>query len=224
MIPAYVSVLGFFCLPMPIAAQAAPQEPAAKRLLSQDGALLQEAESELLAARAKLIADLSGIIRDHENQRRRKASVEAAMFILGEMRAPEAAGVLASYIAFPHQLPSDGQRRVVVISGVGLMHWPAAEALIKIGMPCVPAVLDKLADTDNSDQGEACLAVLHALLERDSVSEVLGKAIARERDAKRRFRLEAGLRLLSDGKVTPLSDLGPPFFRPHRWNPRTPAR
>jgi hypothetical protein len=199
-------------------AQAVPQEPAATRLLSQEGTVRQEAKSELLAARAKLITDLSGIIRDHDNQLFRTASVKSAMLILGEMRAPEAAEVLASYIAFPQKLPPAG-RRVVVMRGGSATHWPAAEALIKIGAPCVPAVVDKLAHTDNSDEGEACLAVLHALRERDSVSEALGKAIAQERDTKRRFRLEAGLRLLSEGKATPLSHLGPHPLRPPRWPP-----
>jgi hypothetical protein len=221
MIPGYVWALGFLCLGMPLAAQSAPAEPAATRLLSQDGAVIHEAKTELLAARAKLIADLSAIIRDHENQLWRRASVHAAILILGEMRAPEAAEVLASYIAFPQQLPPAG-RRPVVISAGSTTHWPAAEALIKIGMPCVPALLDKLAQTDNTDEGEACLAVLHALRERDSVWELLEKAIARETDAGRRFRLEAGLALLSEGKVTPLGDLGPHPLRPERWPPPAP--
>jgi hypothetical protein len=184
---------------------------------------MDEAKTELLAARAKLIADLSAIIRDHENQRQRTASVRSAMFILGEMRAPEAAEVLASYIGFPQQLPSDGQRHVVVTRGGSGRSWPAAEALIKIGMPCVPAVLDKLAQTDSTYDGEACLAVLDALRQRDSVSEVLEKAIARQRDAGRRFRLEAGLELLSGGEVTPLSDLAPELFRTPHWPPPAPA-
>jgi len=218
--------LGFFYLTIGLAA-AAEEKPsedsAAKRLLTQGGGVREEAQSELLAARAKLISDLSAIIRDHENQLWRTASVSVAMSILGEMRAPEAAEVLASYIAFPQVLPSDGRRLVMIVSTGSTTHWRAAEALIKIGAPCVPAVVDKLAHTDNSDEGEACLAVLHALLERDSVSQVLEKAIARERDAKSRSRLEAGLTLLSEGKVTPLSDLGPHPLRPPRWPPRAPA-
>jgi hypothetical protein len=217
--------LGFFYLTIGLAA-AAEEKPsehsAAERLLSQEGGQLEEAQSELLAARAKLIADLSGIIRDHENQRHRTAAVHSAMFILGEMRAPEAAEVLAEYIGFPQVLPP-GRGILVIPGGMGRRWRPAAEALIKIGAPCVPAVVDKLAHTDNSDEGEACLAVLDALRKRDSVSQVLEKAIARERDAKRRSRLEAGLSLLSEGQVAPLSHIGWELFRTPRWPPRAPA-
>ncbi len=178
-------------------AQPQPKEPAVKRLLSKDASTREEAQQELLAARTDLISQLISIVDSEENHQTRRESVRATMFILGEMRATEAVSVLVKYIAFadeptvltatPHRLGSGPLSQV-----------PAVEALVKIGEPCLKAIIGKLATTYNVREQAACIRVLIELRERDAASAMLADAIAKEQDTKKRERLHSSRgRLLS---------------------------
>ena len=203
---------------LPLLAQAAqrpPGEAAVERLLSEDRAAIREAERELLAARGELVDELIAIVRTCVNDPAKEESAKAAMRILGEMRAVEAAEVLASYVAFPQVVPYDPGG--LAPERGGLRHfWPAAEALLKIGDPAIPRVVAKVPTTDDITEQRTCLAVLVKLTDGAAVRGMLTQAINLEQDGRRRARLEVALNLLpgvAAGTAGPrLED--PPWLRP----------
>jgi hypothetical protein len=180
-------------------------QPAAARLLADDAETRDEAKGELLAARADLISALVSIVGDEENQTARPESVRAAMFILGEMRATEAIGVLVANIAFPDTLPPPaapppggfvGTGSLYTIRSRPLEQWPAVEALTKIGEPCLQPIIGKLATTGDVREMGACIRVLTELRDDDSASLLLAHAIAQQADHEARQRLLGALNLL----------------------------
>lgn len=176
-----------------------------EKLLSEDGQTIVEARDELLATRKDLTGRLISIIEDKKNLQKKQASVEAAMFVLGEIRAVEAIEVLVDHIGYPYVLESPGGQYSAIVTGGrtgrGLKGMqkvcPAVPALIKIGEPCLNGVISKLASTDNTLECRACLSVLVGLRERESVIEILDKAIGKEKEAERRDRLHKSLDWLS---------------------------
>ncbi len=185
------------------------QTTAVERLLSKDGQEIYEAQNELLTARKDLIARLINIVKNNENRLKRQASVRAAMFILGEMRAVEAIGVLAEHIGFPYIREPGGEPRPGPPVGMGTIRrglkgtqktYPAVEALVKIGEPCLDDVITKLSSTDHVLEEKACLGVLVGLRQRDSVIEMLKDAMKKKTDTKKKDRLQRGLDLLAQMK------------------------
>jgi len=177
------------------------KEPAINRLLSNDATVIQEARQELSAARHDLIWQLVSIVDDGDNLRTRPASVQAAMFLLGEMRATEAVKALVEHIAFPIVLLPIGEPAPGLFLGThqgpDFSEWlPAVEALTKVGEPCLTELLDKLSATDNILEQQACLCVLTELRERDAASAMLVDAIAKEQDTKKQERLRNSLDML----------------------------
>ena len=182
------------------------RRPAIERLLSGDVQEIRKVRDELLADRADLIARLVSIIQDEDNLRTRYVSVSAAMFILGEMRATEAVEPLVKHIAFPWVVPPGGEPRPGPPLGSSVVRpwWraqethPAVEALVKIGEPCLPEVLNKLASTGGGSEEASCLCLLVGLRERDVVAEILKDAIEKETDTERRTRLNNSLNRLAE--------------------------
>lgn len=173
------------------------------RLLSKDNIEVYEAQNELIAARKDLIAQLITIIKDKENLTRKKASVRAAIFLLGEMRATEAIETLVEHISYPFVY----EERALIVQEIhggmisrGLKDmgrtYPAVRALIKIGEPCISSIITKLALTENVSEEKACLGVLVGLRQRDFVIGMLKETISKETDSKKR-RLQSSLDLLS---------------------------
>jgi len=176
-----------------------------ERLLSKDGKEIYEAQNELFTARKDLIGQLINIVKDKQNRLRRRASVRAAMFILGEMRAVEAVQVLVDHIGFPQVYEYTGESIPVDAEG-GMLHrgikgfqktYPAVKALIKIGEPCFSDLISKLSSTDHMTEKKACLGVLVGLRQRDSVIEMLKDAIKKETDTQKKDRLQSSLDLLA---------------------------
>ncbi len=186
------------------AAPLAPKELAVKRLLADAPGTRKKAQNELLAARSKLISDLSKIVDDKNIQIKRTDSVLKAMFILGEMRAVEAVDVLVANIAFPDNLPPDTTfRRNVTVGLSGTIRTRpfrtcrAVEALTKIGQPCIKAIINELATTDGMSERYACIRVLIELRKDDEVAAMLKHAIKQESAPKKIERLQKGLDTLS---------------------------
>ena len=176
-------------------AQSQPKEPAINRLLSNNASTREEAKQELLTARTDLISQLISIVDSEENHQTRRESVRATMFILGEMRVTEAVSVLVKYVAFADDAPdftAAGHR----LGSRPLSQMPAVEALVKIGEPCLKAIIGKLATTYDVREQAACIRVLIELRERDAASAMLVDAIAQETDLKKRERLHNSLDML----------------------------
>lgn len=172
-------------------------------LLSKDGEVIHEVQNELLAARKHLITRLIGIIKEKENRTKNQASVHAAILILGEIRALEAIEALVEYIGFPRLYETEAG--IISVQGGSMLDrglkgigntYPAVQALINIGEPCLDNVIDKLSLTDHLAERTPCLAVLVGLRQRHSVIDMLKEAMNKEGDTKKRDRLQSSLDLL----------------------------
>ena len=137
-----------------------------------------------------------------------------AIRLLGELRAPEAVPALAEWL-----IPRPGQSlNVMELTDLP----PAGMALVKIGMPAGPGVLDILASNGVSSEdartkvvdgihvryvgpkpqrssplGDGCLRVLVRIKGLEETEVALRKAIAAETDEARKRNLEDALSALS---------------------------
>jgi hypothetical protein len=176
-----------------------------ERLLSNDVNVIEEAKDELIATRRNLIEGLIKIVNQKENRIKREASVRAAIIVLGEMRAVEAVELLVDNIGFPYVMepwsePRPGPPAGMGTIGLGLSRiqktYPAVGALVKIGEPCLNAVINKIASTENVNEQKACLGVLINLKPRNSVICMLEDAANKETDTKKKDRLQHSLDML----------------------------
>lgn len=176
-----------------------------QRLMSKDGKEMVAARDELIAARKELLRQLIGIIEEQKNRINRQSSVRVAMYVLGEMRAVEAVDVLVKYIGFPRIY--EGEAGIVSLDGGTMLYrdlnkirsvYPPADALIKIGEPCIDAVISKVGSAETNYEREACLGVLVGLRGRDWTVETLTTAMEKETDAEKKRWLKRSLDALAE--------------------------
>ncbi|MHC4646344.1 MAG: hypothetical protein ACYTBJ_12660 [Planctomycetota bacterium] len=181
--------------------------PAIERLLVDDSQTIKQAQDELVAARKELISRLVDIIGKVENRVKKRASVRAAMYVLGEMRAVEGIDVLVEHIAFPwvrepwpEWYPGPGVSGGTWqkgLKGIGKI-FPAVDALIKIGEPCLGRVMQKLVSTDRMLEEDACLGVLVGLREKMVVEQMLKEGAEKEPDPSKKKRFVRSLQTLTE--------------------------
>lgn len=172
---------------------------AVERLMAKDGQEIAAARNELVASRKRLIGQLIDIIEEQENRSHEKTSVQAAMYILGEMRALEAIDVLVGHLGFPFT-ENEG---VIVIHG-GMMFrkledagrmYPGVDALIKIGEPCLDAVLAK--QKSPVERATPYVAVMVVLRGRDWTAQTLKATMEEETDIGKKKWLQRSLDVLA---------------------------
>ena len=173
---------------------------AVERLMSKDGQEVAAAQNELVASRKTLIGQLIQIIEDKENRVYNKTSVQTAMYILGEMRALEAIDVLVEQLGFP--FTENGG--VTVMHG-GMMFqrledagrmYPGVDALIKIGEPCLDAVLAKQKSPVR--RATPYVAVMVALRGREWTAQTLKATMQEETDLEKKKWLQRSLDVLAE--------------------------
>ena len=187
---------------------------AVDRLLSRDARVRAAAEKELLDARAELVSRLIALAKDNDNQLNRKESVCAAMFVLGEQRAPEAVDMLVSLAAFPKSNVSGDGYLPAPFFGMGLtaeayeeleytvfMQCPlkdlaAVQALVKIGEPAFGPIMKKLCITGVDKKRCAYLRFLVEVKGLDGAKRLLNDALGKEGVEANRGRLQMAIRLL----------------------------
>jgi hypothetical protein len=114
-----------------------------------------------------------------------------AAYFLGVMRASEAANSLAAQISV--QPPPFGMME----PGCGAD--PVPTALVAIGTPSIPAVIQNLAESDDAKVRELSLKVLYRIEgDKDIVQLRLQKALAAEKDSQKQARLQSALKSLAE--------------------------
>lgn len=180
-------------------------EPA-RGLLSSDPALVAQARNEILSARKAQVAGFVEIVEDKNDHGYELPTVRAAIRILGEWRAVEAVDPLVGIIGYPEvrALGRPPSRNYLSAANA----WPSpfweeppqaspAEALLRIGQPCVPSVLRKISQTDNYTELVQCMKVLYFLRGRDGAESVL-KAAGAGMDGAPAARLAKALDMLKE--------------------------
>lgn len=174
---------------------AGSSDPDLQHLLSKDQAVRQQASASILARRNEVIAGLVGIVRDKENLADRPGCVAAAVKLLGELRASEGVDAIIGVMEYQAQ----SNLNVARLPGFWWekpLEGTPAYALIQIGQPCVPVLVEALARTDSVRGG--CLCVLVHLRSWGEVAEILHKAVLNEPDQKRMHRLQYALSALGE--------------------------
>jgi len=177
----------------------------------------QRAFNEAIAARKMLIDSLIGVLGSDTLRMTNPDSVRLSMLLLGSVRAVEAVPALVGIVAWPSVNYKTGagraeaaeaveEREFVNGGGRNMPHtWghfdlhsmPAVEALVSVGHPCIPAVLDKLRLSDNRPEIEACLRVVVELDGRTGCGVLLAQEALDEKDGARQRRLTMALQYLS---------------------------
>ncbi len=204
----------------------AVQKPV-QQLYSSDRGDAEKAEAELIAQRAALIRDLIESIKMHQAELRelhdpiragnRLLGIEASINVLGEMRAVEAIPILAEMISFPRVIHDDVPKELHRVWRLysrppgGVLHvidsWeddiarhPAARALVKIGEPGIPAVVEQLMGYQTI---HPCLLVLVGLRGQDGAEALLTERLEKTTDEKVKKRYEITLEYLRKGMIPP---------------------
>jgi len=182
-------------------ASAHAQGGAAERLSSGQREVRDQAVRDLLAERAALVAQLTAMINEQQDWEERSGQAKAAAYLLGEMRAVEAVPALVESINL--ERAGDGSMvpaPLAPVSFAELWTLPAVQALVKIGEPCLDAVMSRLrGDGPGPTQpgvGPYCLRVLVELRGVQGAAETLVAAITAEPDVDRRKPLNASLQFL----------------------------
>ena len=117
-----------------------------------------------------------------------------AILLLGDLRAQEAVPVLLDNLTYrnPRSLIGGGREGPGHIEGPG---WrPAVESLIKIGMPAVGPVLERLGGYNENCLGRRlCLVVIKEILDPRLAKARLQNAIEEAKDKTGRANLKAAL-------------------------------
>jgi hypothetical protein len=118
---------------------------------------------------------------------------------LGELRMENAINDLTSQIAF--------RCSQVVINTHGIndipdfAEFPAQQALIRIGIASIPALIGNLAGSDDAETRKLSLEAIYKIEgDKDIVQIRLQKALKAETDSKKQARLQAALKALDEAK------------------------
>lgn len=159
------------------------------------------------------VTALVDIVADPVLQRWDQPLVWAAASALGDARAANAIPLLMELILYPLQIPAcvvdgkpfptamqseDGFHMDLGGARVRLRNIPMAQALIKIGDPCVPQVLAKISSTQDRMERVACLQVLLGLRQPPQVAEMLRRELALAGSAQARRSLQMAIDKLPD--------------------------
>lgn len=175
-----------------------------------DTALVRRTKEDMLAAHNERVQSLIDVIEDEDFLWNWPSTVMAAVEVLGEMRAVEASERLVAIIGYPAIRPPGGPP---VRQFIHRTPWPTpwwsppdertvADALLRVGRPSLPAVVEKLGETSNPVEIEACLQVLFFLTGREGAESAL-RAASVGKDGAPAARLAKALGMLKDAPAEP---------------------
>ena len=151
-------------------------------LRSKDSRIIARPVRRVLSNRSQTIKELIALIEPSKAAQHSERTRAAAAFLLGELRASEAAPILAKALA--NESYSGGRL------DTDPFDWPVSTALIKIGRPSIPALIENLETSDDRIVMHKSIDVVYIVLggERRFL-ELLGKLEKRATDEQVRQRI-----------------------------------
>ena len=181
-------------------------EKAVERLKSADAAVRAKAQDEIRSGYNETVQALEALVeetlKDYEEEKVGIAFREGkgydpkyrpaapAMQLLGEMRAVHAVPLLVRHLDFFCPV-----RERLLSTGASSEEIPALGALIKIGLPSVRPVLERHSTEGIPVTGVAYWLVKGVLAPEGIAEPYLTRAVAEEKDAQKRDRLQVLLNL-----------------------------
>lgn len=150
---------------------------------------------------AHLLSVVNSPVEQPEDFRAPGTSRNIAIRLLGEFRAREAVVSLTKWLTLKekHYIVVDGMEEYLRLS-------PAALALIEIGLPSVPAVMNVLKGQEVR-QRDQCVRILVAITGARCAEVLFEQAIALERDFDKKTKLEEAQQRLKDPKLRELIEV-----------------
>jgi hypothetical protein len=169
-------------------------------LTSPDAEERDQAQREVLKQRDILTHTLVELLNregdDVEQWRQERTQVKTAVHVLGESRDPSAVDALVKHL-------NTGRN---IEEGFDSSAWPSswgpntvASALINIGKPSVPPVLDVLAETTDTEIARQCGLIIRSVEGKEVGRFILEKAIEREENPQKRANLERAVPFFRGG-------------------------
>jgi hypothetical protein len=143
-----------------------------------------------------LVSVINSPLRPHEDFYTSTTSRNIAILLLGKLRAKEAIADLTNWLS-----PKPGQGLTIDSEP---MYSPAGDALVEIGSPSVPPLLQLLKSASNGPLRREYLKIIGSILGQAHTQLLLEHALAKENSATKTDNLKAALDLLSDPKFQPI--------------------
>jgi len=119
-----------------------------------------------------------------------------AVIVMSEYRAPEAVPVLVSHLEWDEDAPQGGMISGMMTAEKWAEYAPVRTALTKIGVAAIPALLDKISETDDTNITAECVTICHDIEGTDVTEFCLRGLLEKESDQKRKERVQAALESL----------------------------
>jgi HEAT repeat protein len=183
-------------------AQPAPtessQQNALQAIASTNGETRLNAAIQLDEERNRLIQGLLSVLKSTNSD---TIKIEA-IIVLGEYRAAEAVPLLVEHLEW-----DDAAHGGVFVKGPLAKEAterklvPVVFALTKIGMPAIPAILDKISISDDNKIVKKCVACCCVIEGIDMTRKRLEDRINKEAKSENKMRLESAIQALNNIKV-----------------------
>jgi HEAT repeat protein len=175
-----------------------PDQKALESLVSTNRGIRMAAAAELDKARRQLVRELMAILGGTNSDRVKVA----AAIVLGEYRASEAVPILVRHLEWDQAAPREagGVMRHETKEELEETGWPVTQALVKIGMPAIPALLDRVTNTEDAGTTARCIWICQ-LIEGPEVTQFrLRGLLEKESDQKKKERIRSALEALARPK------------------------
>jgi len=147
------------------------------------------AAKTIVADRDKTIAQLEEVVKRDVGDPNKQEAAKSAMILLGQLRADDAAPLLASHVSF--RLIEERWKKALLQPLTPMQVFPAVGALIQIGVPAVDALVYQASQTDNRKDDPLTNFVLDEVLGKQPAIAFVQDAIQAQREPEPRRRLNA---------------------------------
>ncbi len=156
-------------------------------LLSKDSRVRDSSVDSILQDRLGIVQQLIPLIDPANAQKYSDETRSVAAYLLGKFRASEAVPVLSRALA-------DEPGVELIFNRSRYYDVPFWTALVRIGRPAVPAMIENIETSDNAVLRKRSLSVLyHVLGGKRRITELLTKLKVRTKDRAKLQRIEAAV-------------------------------
>lgn len=175
--------------------QKSPHDNALDSLVSANRTVRQEAVRQLDTERFQLIRQLSAIL-DSTNADAVRAD---AAIVLGEYRVAQAVPYLVHHFelddVYPRLMGGASHMSREMMAEASL---PVSSALYQIGLPAIPALLDRIVETDDTNITAKCVLVCWKIEGRDLTQHRLQELKELAADHKKNERIQSAMDILKN--------------------------
>jgi len=144
--------------------------------------------------RSRLVKGLMAILNSTNSD-----EVKAyAVVVLGEFRAAEAAPLLVRHFEWDEIIANSADSAIPRREAETLRwSYPVSYALLQIGLPAIPALLNRIQETEGTNTTDKCVRLCRAIEGPAATQSRLQALLEKETDLKRKGRIQSALDVLT---------------------------